>query len=80
MLFTGLMPGLWAQSGSDKAHLQKERQDIQNELKQMQAMYANVKGQAKLSIKQLNILKKKIELQERYISSINSELKVIVMS
>jgi murein hydrolase activator len=77
LLFTGLMPALYAQPVSDKSDLEKERQEIQNELKQMQDMYNNVKGQAKLSLRQLNILKKKISLQERYISSINRELKMI---
>src|SRR6185295_18187234 len=55
----------------------KERQEIQNELRQMQDMYNNVKGKTKLSLRQLNILKKKISLQERYINSINRELKMI---
>ena len=43
----------------------------------MQDMYNNVKGKAKLSVRQLNLLKKKITLQERYINSINRELKMI---
>jgi septal ring factor EnvC (AmiA/AmiB activator) len=77
LLLTGIIPALLAQPVSDKAQLEKERQEIQNELKQMQGIYDNVKGQAKLSLKQLNILKKKISLQERYINSINRELKMI---
>jgi murein hydrolase activator len=77
LFFVGIVPAVLAQSGSDKIQLGKERQEIQNELKQMQDMYNNVKGRAKLSLGQLNILKKKINLQERYIASINHELKMI---
>jgi murein hydrolase activator len=76
LFVAGIMPGVYAQ-GSDKSDLEKERQEIQNELKQMQDMYANVKGKTKLSLRQLSILKKKISLQERYINSINKELKMI---
>jgi murein hydrolase activator len=77
LLFFGSTSLMNAQPVSDKSQLEKERQEIQNELKQMQDMYNNVKGQAKLSLRQLNILKKKINLQERYINSINRELKMI---
>src|SRR6476660_3606682 len=75
LFFVALMPAIYAQT--DKSELEKERQEIQNELKQMQDMYNNVKGKTKLSLRQLNILKKKISLQERYINSINRELKMI---
>jgi septal ring factor EnvC (AmiA/AmiB activator) len=77
LLVSGMISALYAQPVSDKTQLEQERQEIQNQLKQMQGMYDNVKGQAKLSLKQLNILKKKMELQERYINSINKELKMI---
>jgi septal ring factor EnvC (AmiA/AmiB activator) len=73
----GAFTATYAQTGSDKGQLEKERQEIQNELRQMQDMYNNVKGKTKLSLRQLNILKKKISLQERYINSINRELKMI---
>jgi septal ring factor EnvC (AmiA/AmiB activator) len=76
LFFAGMMPAVYAQ-GSDKLELEKERQEIQNELKQMQDMYANVKGKTKLSLRQLSILKRKISLQERYINSISKELKMI---
>src|SRR5262245_40170883 len=77
LIVAGIMPAAFAQGGSDKADLEKERQDIQNELREMQDMYNNVKGKTKLSLRQLNILKKKISLQERYINSINKELRMI---
>jgi murein hydrolase activator len=77
LLFSSITTLLFAQPVTDKTQLEKERQEIQNELKLMQSMYDNVKGKTKLSLKQLNILKKKISLQERYMNSINRELKMI---
>jgi len=75
LVLATLVPATYAQS--DKSDLERERQEIQNELRQMQDMYNNVKGKTKLSVRQLSILKKKIALQERYINSINRELKMI---
>jgi murein hydrolase activator len=77
LILMGTLFSLQAQTGSDKGQLEKERQDIQNELRQMQDMYNNVKGKTRLSVRQLNILRNKINLQERYINSINKELKMI---
>jgi len=77
LIFAGIMPAVYAQTGSDKGQLEKERQEIQNELKEMQDMYSNLKGKTKTSLRQLNILKNKIRLQERYINSVNKELKMI---
>ncbi len=61
----------------DKTQLEKERQDIQRELQEIQGMYNKVKGQTKQNLAQLNMLKRKIDLQEQYISSINRELRNI---
>ncbi len=61
----------------DKAQLEKERQDLQRELKEMQSVYDKLKGQSRQALGQLSVLNKKINLQERYISSINKELRMI---
>lgn len=61
----------------DKTQLEKERQEIQRELQEIQGMYNKVKGQTKQNLAQLNMLKRKIDLQEQYISSINKELRSI---
>ncbi len=61
----------------DKNQLEKERQEIQRELQEIQGMYNKVKGQTKQNLAQLNMLKRKIDLQEQYISSINKELRSI---
>ena len=66
----------FAQS-SEKADLERERDEIQKELKEIQEMYNKVKGQTRKSLGQVNMLARKETLQERYISSINKELRMI---
>lgn len=68
---------VWAQPTNDKADLERERKEIQDELKEIQAVYNKVKGQTKQSLSQLNMLKRKMNLQERFITSINKELRMI---
>src|SRR5690606_31720517 len=60
-----------------RAKLVKEKQEILAELKQIQGMYNKVKGETRQSLSQLNMLKKKISLQEKYMSNINKELRML---
>ncbi|MCR6721938.1 MAG: hypothetical protein NVV59_16990 [Chitinophagaceae bacterium] len=62
---------------TDKGELEREKKAIQDELREIQKAYDNVKGQTKQSLSQLNMLKRKITLQERYIASINKEIRLI---
>ncbi|PZR26267.1 MAG: hypothetical protein DI535_14785 [Citrobacter freundii] len=62
---------------SKKIQLEKERKSIQQEIKQIQDEYNQVKKEGRQSLSQLNILSRKIALQEQYISTINKELKAI---
>ena len=56
---------LYPQSvSSEKEQLEQERRAIQNELKEIQEMYNKVKGQTKQSLGQLNMLTRKMRLQE----------------
>lgn len=74
----GFTAVLTAQPPQDnKAQLEKERQEIQRELQEIQGLYNKVKGQTKQSLSQLNMLNRKISLQEQYISTINRELRNI---
>ena len=66
-----------AQPTNDKAQLEKERADLQRELREYEAAYNQVKGKSKQAVAQLNLLNGKIRLQEQYISSIGKELKMI---
>ena len=65
------------QPTNDKATLEKERADLQRELREYQAAYDQVKGKSKQAVAQLNLLNGKIRLQEQYISSISKEMKMI---
>lgn len=76
IFFCGAVSMLTAQT-TDKSELERERAEIQSELKAIQDSYNKLKGQTKQSLSQLNMLKRKMNLQERYISSINKELRMI---
>lgn len=66
-----------AQPLQDRSELEKERQSIQQELKEIQNMYNKVKGQTRQSLGQLNMLNRKIALQEQYLNNINREIRAI---
>lgn len=66
---------LFAQT--DKVKMEKERQQLQQELKEIQANYSKIKGQQKVTIGQLNMLQNKMQVQGRYISNISSEIKLL---
>jgi len=77
-VFTAVITTANAQPATnDKAQLEKERKDLQRELQEIQGIYDKVKGQTKQSLGQLSILNRKIDVQERYISNINKELRNI---
>ena len=61
----------------DKSQLEKERQDIQREIKEIQAEFNKVKGKTKQMIGQYNLVDRKMKLQNRYISNISRELRLI---
>ncbi len=77
VLFTCMLFSANSQPLTDKSQLEKERAEIQKELKEIQGLYNKVKGESKLTLSQLNMLNRKINLQEQYISSINKELRAI---
>lgn len=61
----------------DKAKMERERQQLQKEMREIQAAYNKVKGQQKATIGQLTMLQNKMQVQERYISNINNEIKLL---
>lgn len=77
LLLTGFAGLVNAQPLQDKSQLERERKEIQKELSEIQEQYNKVKGQTKQTLGQLNILNRKMNLQEQYIGSINKELKGI---
>jgi len=62
---------------ADKARLENERKALQKELKEIQNVYSKVKGQKKETIGQLNLIQKKVAVQNRYVGNINKEIKLL---
>lgn len=62
---------------ADRSKMENERKAIQKELKEIQGVYDKVKGQRRETIGQLNLLQKKMSLQNRYISNISKEIKIL---
>ena len=77
LLLSAFINQAQAQPGQDKSQLEKERKQLQKELSEIQGMYNQVKGQTKQALGQLNLLTKKISVQEQYIGSISKEIKGI---
>lgn len=77
LLFSAVFSLASAQPLTDKTALEKERQELQKELRDMQQAYDKVKGQTRQNLGQLTILNRKISLQEQYINNINKEVKLI---
>ncbi|HEX6846619.1 MAG TPA: peptidoglycan DD-metalloendopeptidase family protein [Chitinophagaceae bacterium] len=67
---------LFAQT-DDKAQLERERQEIQKEINEIQGEYNKLKGKTKQIVGQYNLLDRKIKLQNKYISNISKELRMI---
>ena len=74
LLLIGLLS--FAQT-DDRAKMERERQNLQKELKEIQSVYNKVKGEQKLTLGQLHLLQKKMALQGRYIGNINKEIRLI---
>lgn len=74
-LFLGL--SLLAQQPADRSKMESERKELQKELKEIQSVYNQVKGQRRETIGQLNLLQKKMSLQNRYIGNISKEIRIL---
>lgn len=73
-IFSGVA---WLHAQDDKTQMEKERQEIQQELADLQRTYSRIKGQRNVTLGQLNMLKRKIEVQERYLNNINREIRFL---
>jgi septal ring factor EnvC (AmiA/AmiB activator) len=74
LLFSGIV---YVHAQDDKAQMERERQEIQQELADLQKSYNQIKGQRHVTLSQLNVLKRKIEVQERYLNNINREIRFL---
>jgi len=77
LTFTIFSIFLFAQTPEDKAQLERERQEIQKEIKEIQNEYNQLKGRTKQIVGQYNLIDRKIKLQNKYISNISKELRMI---
>jgi murein hydrolase activator len=67
----------FSQLTNDKAKLERERQQIQDEIREIQSNYNKVKGLKKESLAKLAILQRKLQLQDRLIGNISKEIRNI---
>jgi septal ring factor EnvC (AmiA/AmiB activator) len=77
VLFLTALAGFAQSQAEDKARMERERQAIQQEIKEIQSVYSKVKGQKKETLGQLNLLQKKLALQDKYINNINKEIRLV---
>jgi septal ring factor EnvC (AmiA/AmiB activator) len=77
LTFTIFSIFLFAQQPEDKAQLERERQEIQKEIKEIQSEYNQLRGRTKQIVGQYNLIDRKIRLQNKYISNISKELRMI---
>jgi murein hydrolase activator len=75
ILFFSVHTG-FAQS-ADKAKMESERKEIQQEIRELQNSLSKVKGQTKANLAKLRMLERKLELQDRLIANINKEINII---
>jgi septal ring factor EnvC (AmiA/AmiB activator) len=75
ILFNALV--ILAQPSDDKSQMEKERQQIQKELADLNKAYNQIKGQKKVTLGQAMVLKRKMEVQEKYLNNINREIHLI---
>ena len=61
----------------DKSDMENERKQIQKELADLQQTYDRIKGQRNVTLAQLNLIKRKMEVQERYLNNINREIRIL---
>jgi murein hydrolase activator len=77
LLIAASIAGFAQQTAQDKAKMERERQAIQQELKEIQSVYNKVKGQKKETIGQVSLLQRKMNVQGQYVNNINKELHIL---
>ena len=61
----------------DRARMESERREIQQQIKELQGNLTKVKGKTKENLALLGMLQRKLELQDRLIGNINKEIRII---
>ncbi len=75
VLFLGLMISFCASAQNTREELQKKEQEIQKELIELNKLYKETQNNKKLSLKQLAIIKSKINKREELVNSINKQVR-----
>lgn len=77
IIILNLFLGIVALAQVDKSKMENERDAIKKELSEIQKVYNQVKGQRKETIGQLNLIQKKVSLQNQYVHNISKEIRLI---
>jgi len=81
LLFTFLLAAgahqAQAQPAADRARMENERKAIQQELRELQAQYNQVKKSTKATLGQLAVIQNRMEVQMRLLNSIEKEIRIL---
>lgn len=75
VLFFVLLVGGFVANAQNREDLQKQKQSIEKELAELNKLYRETQKNTKTSVKQLAIIKRKINARESLVKSINREVK-----
>jgi septal ring factor EnvC (AmiA/AmiB activator) len=75
VLFVVLLMGGLVANAQNREDLQKQKQSIEKELAELNQLYRETQKNTKTSVKQLAIIKRKINARESLVNSINREVK-----
>ncbi len=75
VLFLVLVMAFSAHSQNTREELQKKEQDLQKELADLNRLYSETQNNKKISLKQLAIIKNKINKREELVNSINKQVR-----
>ncbi len=75
VLFVVLLMGSLVANAQNREDLQKQKQSIEKELAELNQLYRETQKNTKTSVKQLAIIKRKINAREALVNSINREVK-----
>lgn len=75
VLFVVLLVGGLVANAQNREDLQKQKQSIEKELAELNQLYRETQKNTKTSVKQLAIIKRKINAREALVNSINREVK-----
>lgn len=79
ILFCFLLPGILVLHAQvqDKSQLEREREELKREMQELQGAYDQLKGKKKQALGQLSLVQRKLALQDKYVSTINRQLRSI---